>query len=153
LRIAVISSLAVTAVMALAACGAGRPTTYIGHSRAATVELVGPQRKRDAQVWDLSLQFTRAGASAREVVARLRNPAIPRADLAVFCLSDRGLAEAGVAASQLRGKTLTVHFVNLHKASRWVCGLRDGQNPKDRVGESRATYIANSIVAATLTRR
>ena len=103
-------------------------------------------------MWDLSLQF-RAGTSARKAVDQLRNHASPTADLTVFCLSDHGLSEAGVTASQLRRKTLTVHFVNLHKASRWICGLRDGRNPKDRVGESRATYIANSIAAATLKRR
>ena len=153
LRAVVSSLVAIVALASAAACGAASPTTYSGRSAAATLVLVGPTRKADAEVWDLSLRFTRAGAAARRTVERLRDPASPAADLFLFCLSDHGLAEAGVGASQLHGATLTVHFVDLHKADRWICGLRDGRNPKDRVGESRAAFVANAIIAATLTRR
>lgn len=153
LRVVFSSLVVVAAVVTLAACRASAPATYAGRSGTATLVLVGPTRRADAQVWDLSLRFNRRGAAAQRTVERLRNPAVPTPDLFVFCLSDHGLSEVGVGASELHGETLTVHFVNLRKASRWVCGLRDGRNPNDRVGESRAAYVANSMIAATLTRR
>ena len=151
----------IAAAATMVGCGADhggdRTVTYAGHSRAATLVLVGPTKKGDAEVWDLSLRFTRAGAAVRRKAVRVGNPAssdvylLP--SLSVFCLSDHGLSSIGIQPADLRKDPLIVHFVDLPKAGRWICGLRDTHRAHDRPGESRATYISNSLLAATLTRR
>ena len=163
------ASLAAVAVgVAAVGCGANdsadRAATYVGFSREATLMLVGPTSKHDVTVWDLSLRFTPAGAAVRRKAVRVGNPASSAVELfprlSVFCLSDQGLWDTGIRAADLDKVPLIVHFAvpakassDRPKAGHWICGLRDARTAQDRPGESRAAYLAKSLLAVKLTRR